>query len=404
MLTTTWRDICVEIYGYLLMVYRIKLIQKSFVFPQKMKCFGLKNLMLVFVFFNFLEFLMKKNLIALAVLAASGVASAQSSVTLYGIADVWVGSAKSGDVRNTKLDSGGVSGSRFGFMGSEDLGGGLKANFVLESGFNIDTGANTTSTNVAGATTTNLFSRQSYVGFSGNFGAVKLGKMFTAYDDINGATNAAFDSVLSPQNKVWLSGNFNANPGNSVYYSSPSLSGFSGAVSYSLGENKNVPVVGVSAGKIASFHAKYEGGPIYAGVAYQTEKATGAAVETKFTRVNGSYDLGVVKLLAGYGHVANYDVVGTTVTNVGKTNDYQIGADFPLSSALTISGGFAQSKTTDRSVGLADTKRTGLGLAASYSLSKRTSLYGGVQSSKQKQNGFADVKSDLYAVGVRHAF
>lgn len=336
---------------------------------------------------------MKKNLIALAVLAASGVASAQSSVTLYGIVDAYVGSAKTAGVRTTAIQSGGVSGDRFGFKGSEDLGGGLKANFVLEQGFNIDTGAQ--------GTAGQMFGRQSYVGFSGGFGEVRVGKSFSAYDDISGATTPGFDSVLSPSVNVWRSTNFNANPANTVYYATPSLSGFSGAVSYSLGENKTALV---KAGQITSLNVKYQGGPIYAGVAYQTEKANGAAVESKFTRVNGSYDLGVVKLLAGYGHVANYDVVGNTVTNVGKTNDYQIGADFPLSSALTISGGFAQSKTTDRGVGLADSKRTGLGLAASYSLSKRTSLYGGVQSTKATATGTPDVKADLYAVGVRHAF
>ena len=73
---------------------------------------------------------MKKNLIAVAVLAASGAASAQSSVTLYGIADVWFGSAKSGDLRQTRIDSGGVDESRFGLKGSEDLGAGLKLSLI----------------------------------------------------------------------------------------------------------------------------------------------------------------------------------------------------------------------------------------------------------------------------------
>lgn len=330
---------------------------------------------------------MKKNLIALAVLAASGIASAQSNVTLYGIVDAYVGSSKTAGVRNTGVQSGGVSGDRFGFKGSEDLGGGLKANFVLEQGFNIDNGTQ--------GTAGQMFGRQSYVGFSGGFGEVRVGKSFSPFDDISGATTPGFDSVLSPSVNVWKSTNYNANPANTVYYASPSLSGFSGAVSYSLGENKTALV---KAGQTTSFNVKYEGGPIYAGVAYQTEKANGAAVESKFTRLNGSYNLGVVKLLAGYGHVAGVGIVGS------KTDEYQIGADFPLSSALTISGGFAQSKTTDRGVGFADTKRTGLGLAASYSLSKRTSLYGGVQSSKEKSTGTPDVKADLYAVGVRHAF
>jgi predicted porin len=346
---------------------------------------------------------MKKNLIALAVLAVSGMASAQSSVTLYGIVDVWVGGQKNpGEARQTKIDSGGVSSNRFGFKGSEDLGGGLKANFLLEQGFNTDNGsmafpgsaavpATLTSPAIA-AVPSKMFSRQAYVGFSGGFGELRLGKTFSPFDDISGATTPGFDSALSPSVNVWKSTTYNANPDNTVYYASPSLGGFSGAASYSLGENKNVPVVGVSAGKTISLNAKYEGGPVYAGVAYQTEKADGSAETLKFTRVNGSYDLGMVKLLAGYGRVAFADA---------RVTEWQVGADFPVTTALTISGGYARSK--DNSV-LGDAKRTGLGLAASYSLSKRTSLYGGVQASKQKQAGVADLKGDLYAVGVRHAF
>lgn len=99
---------------------------------------------------------MKKNLIALAVLAASGVASAQSSVTLYGLVDAYVGTSRvklsspgvaTSSTRQTVMDSGGFNTSRFGLKGSEDLGGGLKANFMLEAGFNVDTGAANSYTN-----------------------------------------------------------------------------------------------------------------------------------------------------------------------------------------------------------------------------------------------------------------
>lgn len=329
---------------------------------------------------------MKKNLLALAILAASGVASAQSTVTLYGIADVWLGSQKlpvfaGGDgLSQTRIDSGGVSQNRFGFKGSEDLGGGLKANFLLEQGFNLDNGAQ--------ATPGQMFSRQAYVGFSGGFGEARLGKSFTPYDDINGATNAAFDSVLSPNVNVWKSTDYQANPANTVYYASPALNGFSGAASYSLGENKTATV---SAGKIASFNVKYEGGPVYAGLAYQTEKTNGATDTKKFTRVNASYDLGVAKLLAGYGRVALADQ---------RTTDWQIGADFPVSSSLTLSGGYARSKDN---AAAGDAKRTGLSLAASYSLSARTSLYGGLQTSKQEVAS-TNERGNLYAVGMRHTF
>lgn len=339
---------------------------------------------------------MKKNLIALAVLAASGVASAQSSVTLYGIADVWFGSSKADSkdilgnkvdgVRQTSIGSGGVSASRFGFKGSEDLGGGLKANFLLEQGFNIDTG-----TQAIGG---QMFSRQSYLGLSSAaLGEVRLGKTFTPFDDINGATTPGFDSALSPSVNVWKSTGYNDKPFNSVYYASPSFSGVSGAASYSLGENKSAAA---SAGKTTSFNIKYAGGPVYAGLAYQTEKADGATPSVKFTRLNGSYDLGMVKLLAGYGRVSD-KLAGL---DGNKTTEWQLGADVPVTSALTLSGGYARSKDNDS----INTKRSGLGLAASYSLSKRTSVYGGVQAAKTKDDTGVNLKSDLYAVGIRHAF
>jgi predicted porin len=303
---------------------------------------------------------------------------------------VWLASKKADGLRQTEIGSGGINQSRFGLKGSEDLGGGLKAKFLLESGFKIDTGASSGFTNVAGTTTdANLFSRQAYVGFAGGFGEARLGKMWTAYDDISGMTHPGFDSALSPQNNVWKSTGYNGNPGNSVYYATPGLGGFSGAASYSLGENKTAAV---NAGKIASVHAKYEGGPVYAGVAYQTEKATGADDTKKFTRVNASYDLGVAKLLAGYGRVALADQ---------RTTDWQAGADFPVTSALTLSGGYARSRDN---AAAGDAKRTGLGLAVSYALSVRTSLYGGVQASKGTKSGTPDVKTDIYAVGIRHTF
>lgn len=332
---------------------------------------------------------MKKNLIALAVLAASGVASAQSSLTIYGIADVWFGGVKSDSivgglkvngVRQTVVESGGVSASRFGFKGTEDLGSGLKANFVLEQGFNIDNGSQ--------ATAGQAFSRQSYVGFSSGFGEVRLGKTMSPFDDINPLAMATFESALAPERNVWRTLNYNTNPANTIYYATPVISGVSGAASYSLGENKTATT---SAGKVGSFHVKYEGGPVYAGLAYQTEKANGAASTTKYTRLNGSYDFGVVKLLADVGRVAQDNA---------KATEWQIGADVPVNSALTLSGGYARSKDN---AAAGNAKRSGLGFAANYSLSKRTSVYGGVHASKQEV-GAVEAKTNIYAVGIRHTF
>ena len=336
---------------------------------------------------------MKKSLIALAVVAASGAASAQSTVTIYGLLDANINSTKAGGLTQTKIDSGGVQTSRFGFKGSEDLGGGLKANFKLESGFRLDTGAIPNN----GPTNSSLFSRQAWVGVSGGFGEVQLGKMWTPFDDLQGLGAAAFNAnIFAPAAYVWASNNYNDRPGNSIYYATPTVGGFSGAAMYSFGENKTATV---NAGSVVSFRVGYEGGPLAAGLGYQTEKANGAAVTTKFTQLNARYDLGVVKLLAAYGNVKD--------GAAPKTNEYQFGLDFPVNGALTLSAGYATSKDTGLVVVApvgSEIKRSGFGLGALYTLSKRTNMYVGLNSSKQTQAAVADAKTDVFTVGVRHTF
>ena len=357
---------------------------------------------------------MKKNLIALAVLAVSGIASAQSNVTLYGLIDAYVGNQKINGLSQTGINlaspAGGSGGalntSRFGLKGSEDLGGGLKANFVLEAGFDPSTGvANTYSNpftpNVASSQNQNaIFGRQSWVGVSGGFGEVKLGKMWTPFDMVKGSGAAAFDALIfAPAANVWASNNYNDRPGNSIYYSTPSLGGFSAAGMYSFGENKTLAN---SAGKIAGVNVAYAAGPVAAAVSYQTQKANGSTVATKFTQVNGSYDLGVVKLLGALGRVK--DGANPYGLAVAKSTEYQIGLDVPVSSAVTLSGGYAHSKDAQLAGG-PDITRKGFGVAGLYALSKRTNLYVGAQDSKQNAYALtAENKIRVYAVGVRHTF
>ena len=358
---------------------------------------------------------MKQTIIALAVLAASaasGIASAQSTVTLYGLADVYVGSTKplpdagaSTSVRKTVIDSGGFNGSRFGLKGSEDLGGGLKANFVLEGGYDISTGAANSYVspyNFVPATTANpnglsrsnaTFGRNTWVGVSSGFGEVKLGNMWTPYDEVKGSGAGAFDAgIFAPANNVWVSNDYKFNPGNAIYYSTPTIGGFSAAGMVSFGENKTSTI---NAGGIGSMNVQFASGPVAVAFAYQIEKQGGATAtepnKVKFTQLNGSYDLGAAKLLAAYGNVK----VGGL-----KTNELQIGVDVPLGSVMTVSGGFASSKT--KSTAGAESKRSGFGLAAKYYISKRTFLYTGLQLAKQKEG--TETKTNTFAAGVQHKF
>jgi predicted porin len=317
------------------------------------------------------------------VLAASGASFAQSSVSIYGLADIaFARTTATGAASQNVISSGGVNSSRFGFKGTEDLGGGLKANFVLEQGFNIDNGTQA----VAGT----AFSRQAFVGFSGGFGEARIGKVFTAFDDIQGNANAVFDSnVLAPQVNVWASSTYNDKVNNSVYYATPTFSGFKGAVSYTLGEN--AVVNGAAATHTSSLNGTYTAGPLYVGVGFQTEQTQGVAQSNDFTRLNATYDLGVAKLLAGYGRA----VIGAT-----SSNDYQVGVDYPVSAALVLSGGVARSLDNDA----ANTARTGYGFGAAYSLSKRTTVYGGYQHSNKTATGAADIDGSTLAAGVKHTF
>jgi predicted porin len=348
------------------------------------------------------NFEMKKSLIALAVLAASGAAMAQSSVTLYGIADVWVGNVSvddgTTDTSTTLMHSGGVSTSRWGMKGSEDLGGGLKANFQLESAVSMDTGASTG------------FDRQAWVGFSGNFGDVRLGRVSSPFDNVQAASTAVFDSDLSPVNNpgggVFRSSNgYTSKPTNTIYYKTPSFSGFGAEVSYSLDEDDNLPATIETA--ITSLNLTYATGPFAAQFAYQEEdRNTVADDDFKFMRLGASYNFGVATAKASYGRVENATgSVSSSATHTAdaKTDEWQIGVDVPMSSALTLSAAYAVS--TDEAIGaITEVERSGFGLGAAYSLSKRTTVYGGLKMATQEQTGKNDIETTVYAVGVKHTF
>ncbi|OQW87182.1 MAG: hypothetical protein BWK72_14575 [Rhodoferax ferrireducens] len=339
---------------------------------------------------------MKKSLIALAVLAASGAAMAQSSVTLYGIADIWFGNVKTdgaGGTSVTQLTSGGVSTSEWGLKGSEDMGGGLKANFKLSQAYALDTGVATSG-----------FNREAWVGLSGGFGEVKFGKVSSAYNDVEGAAGAAFGSgALGPIANAFVSdAEYTSRPANTMYYATPSFGGFNAMVSYSLDEklaavaaNSLTVTPAVDAGvEIVSLGVAYSAGPFYAGLGYQTEDEVGSTVTAKYTQANVTYDLGVAKLLGAYGNVKN-----TAGLSGDDASEWQIGADVPLSSAFTVSTGYAKSKRSF-TVG-ADDKVTVFSVAGAYSLSKRTTAYVGFATSKLDST---DVKTDRYAVGIKHTF
>ena len=325
---------------------------------------------------------MKKSLIALAVLAAAGAASAQSSVTLYGRVDAGLVSLKdqvNGDgVSRTKLDSNVLNNSLWGIKGTEDLGGGLKANFVLEQGLSVDTGEP--------AAAARAFHRQATVGLSGSFGSVDLGRNYPAYDSLRGALNNTADTNMSVTGDVFaVGGDYTNRINNSVRFDSAVYNGFSGAVSYGFGENK---ATGLDSTDTLSLNVKYANGPLLAGYAYQGEKQADGSSK-KYNLVGGSYDLGVAKLNAGY----------NTAKRTGSDDkEFQFGVSAPFG-ATTVYFGYATAKS-ETTAGV-ETKRAGFDLAATYALSKRTTAYAGYKTFEIKD---ANKETNAFGVGVRHVF
>lgn len=303
---------------------------------------------------------MKKTLIALAVLAASSAAMAQSSVTIYGIADVVIHKDKGS---STQMTSGGFSTSRLGFRGTEDLGGGLKANFQLEQAVGMTGGTGGT------------FNRQSWVGLSGGFGEVRIGNTATPYDDVATASGLGFDSnVFDSSDIMFTQDSYTGRPGSVLYYATPDFGGFSAAVSYSINTAKE---------DYTSVRLSYAAGPLAVNLAYQDESD---ANNEKYTVLNGAYDFGAFKLLAAYGKLS-----------VSDTDEYSVGVEVPLGANLTATLGYAASDTDGQ------TKATGFSGAVSYALSKRTNVYAGFRN--DKTNGFGSTVVDSrYGVGIRHAF
>ncbi|MDB5743237.1 MAG: porin [Polaromonas sp.] len=381
---------------------------------------------------------MKKTLIAFAALSAiAGVAQAQSTVTLYGLVDAnvqsyktnIVGTAANGLVpagtiqnfRQTRIESGGLNGSRWGMRIKEDLGGGLSAVANLESGLALDTGAS--------AQGGLLFGRRANVGVSSaSFGTITIGRNSSSYDDVsadnammgqsifdpsqtnNGPTNLALVTGtgaptpaafgLLARNTAWLG--FNTRFNNSVKYTSPNFSGFSGSLMYAHGEDRTPTV---DASRTVSANLKYANGPLLISGGYQTEGATrtgGLEPALQNTLLSVAYDFGVVKVGAGFNRAKLDEVVAGASIDAQK--EWNLSVAVPLG-ATTLSAGYAQSKgdTLGRS--------RGFGIQALYALSKRSTLYAGAQSTKNYERlaTFAPAgsnvgKTETYGLGLRHTF
>lgn len=334
-----------------------------------------------------------KKLSILALAACACAAQAQSSVTLYGVADMAVEHVKGATSLN-RAASGQQQGARWGMRGTEDLGGGLKAVFQMESGLNMATGAN--------AQGGLGFGRQIYVGLAGNFGAVRMGRQYTPMDDIAGLVGTKGYDVLSV---VPIIGNGDYNrANNAITYLSPSWGGTTLQAQYSFG-TAAAGSTSPNMGKQYSMHALHASGPLTLGVSLMhviDDNNTTAGDQGKNAALLvGAYDFGSFKLT---GYFDQEDKV------TEKMKVYGLQAAVPFG-ATTVSVGVAQAKNVTGSAAAARDDAKIFTLQASHNLSKRTALYAHltlVSNAADAALGFnspvVGKNSNGVQFGIRHRF
>ncbi len=345
---------------------------------------------------------MKKSLIALAVLAASGAAMAQSSVTLFGIVDTAVGYVDNANAAGDSvygLTTSGNATSRLGFRGVEDLGGGLKAGFWLEGEIFGDNG------NANGFN----FQRRSTVSLMGGFGEVRMGRELTpSYSKTS--SYDLFGQTGIGQFMGWT-GNWYGIDGDSgnalrssnmISYYTPNFSGFTAGLGYGFDEQTTG-----KAGRYIGGYAAYDNGPLSVALSYD-ERNVAANFDRNTLTLAGSYNLNVVKLNAIVQQTKD-DVIGTD----SKVNAYALGASAPLGAGeVKLQYAMYDQKAID-------SKAHHISLGYVHNLSKRTAVYGTVSYMDNKDSskvglsvkGLSEVKGPATGesqtgvqVGVRHSF
>lgn len=382
---------------------------------------------------------MQKKIIALAVAAAaSGVAYAQSNVTVYGVVDVGYQRTSSSDTGALKsrnaLDSGLQSGSRIGFRGTEDLGNGLKASFVLEYGLAADTG-------VFGTT-----ARQSFLALSNSYGTVAAGRQYTPQYGLLAKVDpfgAGTVGDVTYGRGVYAVGAAAAPTtirlNNLAAYVSPTFAGFNVIAGYTangLADESAVASGAKSAdAKIWAINPNYSNGPLFVGLNYHQVKidATTVAVNNgaglvipalavadykdKVWDIGASYDFGVVKLSGVYGQMKN-TVFALGADQDTKAKQWMLGATVPVGASGNVLVSYARNKIDGDLIDGAKASKWAVGYT--HALSKRTNLYAAyakISTNSNAEGGFSvrnatgsltSVSAQDYTsglnIGVRHTF
>lgn len=354
---------------------------------------------------------MKKSLIALAVLGAfAGAASAQSSVTIYGFIDV--SATKSYGNEDKRIEDGALygGGSRIGFRGVEDLGGGYKATFGIEHRLSADVGADTTTTN-ASAADDKFWNGYSTVGLVTPFGAITLGRQYTpAFLMIQNQIDPFGGETVAQGREIGM--RF-GNPADPDGPAGPALAGSTGqfgsaiyktrvsdSIRYDLsmgGFNLGVsvaearPNAGATDNDIKkpwSIAANYAVGPFWVGAGYENP----ADGEDKGWNIGGRWNAGFATFALGYGR-------GTTAGEVDYTG-WLVGGTVPVG-ALDIKAVYA----TNKSDTVGTLRKIGVGVH--YNFSKRTKIYADfarIGGDTTAMGAPIDDNNSGYDFGIKHSF
>lgn len=322
---------------------------------------------------------MKNSLLALAALTAFvGVASAQSSVTVFGIVDLAARNVKNGSAGSIKsLSPSGQATSRLGFRGVEDLGGGLRAGFWLEGQLDPDTGG-----------TGHNWARRSTVSLMGGFGEIRLGRDLNpsytsigAFDPFNYVGVASIANIRQPF--LALGGATTAvRTSNSIAYYLPAMGGLYGAAMVGAGE-------GTTGNKYMGVRLGYAAGPLNVSVATAKTSKTGSMIsDLTTTNVGASFNMGFATIGGAY-EVSDFSTLDSKLATIYTT--------------VPMGKGVFKAQYS-RSGGSANFEATQFGLGYVYSMSKRTSLYtsyGSINNDGNTVAGGAFTATDRGPAGMR---
>jgi predicted porin len=374
---------------------------------------------------------MKFTLGAIALALAAPAAFAQSTVTLYGTVDLG-GQYLSGHSKQVSVVSGGQAGSRIGFKGTEDLGSGYFADFVLEGGINVDTGGS--------GQGGQLFGRQAFGALRTPFGTASAGRQyssiytqtgdFSEFSNVSlGATTAVIGGFAGGYEPIRGSANnattstatgaeVNGSPArvnNSFRYTTPSFEGFKGSFLYGAGE-----VTGDTKGtRLFDISARYTNYGLDAYLSYVTDKAGNAT-----TVANSKTNLGIITASAAYTIGAFKVEAGYLSANDKRPADqdgkgFWLGGDYKQGQNV-FRAQWVQNNPNNKNVALGKTNAFGVGYE--FDFSKRTDLYTSFtrfQNDKSPNGAFVgrvgasvpaglltatDRSANEFVLGVKHVF